>query len=117
MGILSILVLAQVEETSERIDYERLKQQEKIFFYDEAILYEDELADNGTSVLSVKIVSCSLNRMHHSLNRAHLSLCVSLGQRVMASGFFILLRFFLRVDGVVVRLFDTRIHHQVTITR
>ena len=77
----------KVEETSERIDYERLKQQEKIFFYDEAILYEDELADNGTSVLSVKI-------------------------RVMASGFFILLRFFLRVDGVVVRLFDTRIHHQ-----
>ena len=31
----------------------------------------------------------------------------------MASGFFILLRFFLRVDGVVVRLYDTRIHHQV----
>ncbi len=34
-------------------------------------------------------------------------------QRVMASGFFILLRLFLRVDGVLVRLIDTRIYHQV----
>lgn len=77
----------QVEETEERIDYDRLKQQERIYFYDEVILYEDELADNGTAVLTAKI-------------------------RVMASGFFILLRFFLRVDGVLVRLNDTRIYHQ-----
>ena len=34
-------------------------------------------------------------------------------QRVMASGFFVLLRFFLRVDGVLVRMNDTRIYHQV----
>ncbi len=44
-------------DTSDRIDYEQLKQQEQIFFYDEVILYEDELADNGTAVFSVKIVS------------------------------------------------------------
>ena len=31
----------------------------------------------------------------------------------MASGFFVLLRFFLRVDGVLVRMNDTRIYHQV----
>ena len=31
----------------------------------------------------------------------------------MASGFFILMRFFLRVDGVLVRMNDTRIYHQV----
>lgn len=34
----------------------------------------------------------------------------------MASGFFILLRFFLRVDGVIVRLNDTRIYHAVSET-
>ena len=47
----------QVVQTGERIDYEKLKQPEKIYFYDEVILFEDELADNGTAVLSVKIVS------------------------------------------------------------
>ena len=30
---------------------------ERIHFYDEILLFEDELSDNGTSVLSVKIVS------------------------------------------------------------
>ena len=54
---LPSLPLSQVEETDEGIDYSRLKQQERIYFYDDVILYEDELADNGTAVLSVKIVS------------------------------------------------------------
>lgn len=39
------------------IDYERLKMREKILFFDEVILYEDELDDNGCAVLSAKIVS------------------------------------------------------------
>ena len=30
----------------------------------------------------------------------------------MSSGFFILLRFFLRVDNVMVRICDTRIHYE-----
>ena len=47
----------QITETEDRIDYAKLKTQERIYFYDEVILYEDELADNGTAVLSVKIVS------------------------------------------------------------
>ena len=34
-------------------------------------------------------------------------------QRVMASGFFLLMRFFLRVDGVLVRINDTRLYLQV----
>ena len=46
-----------MEETSEGIDYSRLKEQERIYFYDDVILFEDELADNGTAMLSVKIVS------------------------------------------------------------
>ena len=41
---------------------------------------------------------------------------VSLLQRVMACGFFILLRYFLRVDGVLVRLNDTRFYHQASAT-
>ena len=47
----------QVNEASERIDLERLKVREKIHFFGDIMLYEDELADNGRSVLSVKIVS------------------------------------------------------------
>ena len=49
--------LLQVRETEDRIDYEKLKEQERIAFYDEVILFEDELADNGAAVFSVKIVS------------------------------------------------------------
>jgi len=73
--------------TDERIDLEQLKVKEKIFFYEDLILYEDELADNGIAKLNVKL-------------------------RVMQGGFFLLLRFFLRVDGVLVRINDTRIHHK-----
>lgn len=38
----------------------------------------------------------------------------SLPQRVMPSGFFLLLRFFMRVDNVMIRVNDTRLHYQVT---
>ncbi|KAI9502588.1 Tap42 interacting protein [Coemansia spiralis] len=68
------------------IDYEKLKARESILFYDENVLYEDDLGDNGTSQLSYKI-------------------------RIMPSGFFVLQRFFLRVDGVLFRILDTRIYH------
>ena len=39
--------------------------------------------------------------------------CVLSFQRVMQGGFFLLLRFFLRVDGVLIRINDTRIYHKV----
>lgn len=80
-------IIMKVESTKERIDMEQLKVKEKIFFYEDVILFEDELADNGTAKLNVKM-------------------------RVMQSGFFLLLRFFLRVDGVLVRINDTRIYHK-----
>ena len=48
------------------------------------MLYEDELADNGISILSVKI-------------------------RVMPERLLILQRFFMRLDGVLFRLRDTRL--------
>jgi len=81
-------IIMRVKSTKERIDLEQLKVKEKIFFYEDVILYEDELADNGIAKLNVKM-------------------------RVMQGGFFLLLRFFLRVDGVLVRINDTRIYHKV----
>lgn len=44
-------------KTTERIDLERLKAREQIMFFDEVLLFEDELHDHGVSMLSVKIVS------------------------------------------------------------
>jgi type 2A phosphatase activator TIP41 len=50
------------------------------------MLFEDELGDNGSALLNIRV-------------------------RAMPSGFFILQRFFLRVDRVLVRVIDTRIYH------
>lgn len=77
-----------VEETSERIDINRLKVREEILFYDDLTLYEDELADHGHAQYSVKV-------------------------RVMPSSFFILARFYLRIDGALVRINDTRVYHEL----
>lgn len=62
-----------------------LSRPEPILFYDDVMLYEDELADNGIAVMSCKI-------------------------RVMADRLLLLCRFFLRLDGVLVRLRDTRVY-------
>eukprot|EP00252_Welwitschia_mirabilis_P018188 TRINITY_DN40443_c0_g1_i1.p1 TRINITY_DN40443_c0_g1~~TRINITY_DN40443_c0_g1_i1.p1 ORF type:complete len:308 (-),score=61.92 TRINITY_DN40443_c0_g1_i1:223-1146(-) len=70
-------------ECDERIDLVALQSKDPILFYDEVILYEDELADNGVSLLTVKV-------------------------RVMPTCWFLLLRFWLRVDGVLMRVRDTR---------
>jgi type 2A phosphatase activator TIP41 len=45
--------------TEEAIDIEQLKRPDPILFYDENILFEDELADNGTAVLTTKVVKRS----------------------------------------------------------
>lgn len=76
-----------VEETSDKIDVNKLKQKEKILFYHDLTLFEDELHDNGIAVSSVKI-------------------------RVMPSSFFVLLRYFLRVDNVMLRINDTRLFYE-----
>ena len=70
----------------DRIPVERLGPSDApILFYDELVLYEDELGDNGSSMLTVKV-------------------------RVMPEELLVLQRFFLRVDNVVFRVFDTRIY-------
>ena len=55
-----------------------------ILFYKHVPLYEDELADNGISMLDVKI-------------------------RVMNASIFVLSRFFMRIDNVLFRIRDTRL--------
>ncbi|KAL4573142.1 hypothetical protein LXL04_019939 [Taraxacum kok-saghyz] len=72
------------EDCDEQINVAKLASKEPILFYDEVVLYEDELADSGVSFLTVKV-------------------------RVMPSCWFLLLRFWLRVDGALMRLRDTRV--------
>nr|GEV45361.1 TIP41-like protein [Tanacetum cinerariifolium] len=43
------------EESEEQINVAALTSKEPILFYDEVVLYEDELADNGVSLLTVKV--------------------------------------------------------------
>ncbi|WKY06716.1 hypothetical protein Q1695_006695 [Nippostrongylus brasiliensis] len=73
-----------VEPTDEIIDVERLKRQEPIGFYSQMTLYEDELADHGTAEMTVRL-------------------------RAMPTFFFALMRFYLRIDRVLIRVCDTRI--------
>lgn len=73
------------QATTEQIPLELLKRPDPILFFDDVILYEDELADNGITMLSCKI-------------------------RVMPARLLLLCRFFMRLDNVVVRLRDTRIY-------
>ncbi|XP_013185814.2 TIP41-like protein [Amyelois transitella] len=75
-----------IEATNEEIDYNLLKRKEQILFYHDLTLFEDELHDHGISKLSVKI-------------------------RVMPSCWYILMRYFLRVDDVLVRSHETRMFH------
>lgn len=50
----------EVEDTEERIDVEKLKRKDKILFYVDLTLFEDELHDNGIASLSVKMVSVKI---------------------------------------------------------
>ncbi|KAK9652845.1 Tap42 interacting protein [Aspergillus fumigatus] len=73
------------ETTTKPIPIELLKRPDPILFFDEVILYEDELADNGIAMLSCKI-------------------------RVMPDRLLLLSRFFMRLDNVLFRLRDTRLY-------
>lgn len=68
-----------------QIPFEKLKRPDPILLFDEVMLYEDELADNGIAMLNVKV-------------------------RVMPERLLVLQRFFLRLDDVVVRIRDTRVY-------
>lgn len=67
------------------IPIELLKRPDPILFFEEVVLYESELDDNGISVLSCKV-------------------------RVMPDRMLLLCRLFMRLDKVLVRIRDTRIY-------
>ena len=62
-----------------------MKRPDPILFFDEVMLYEDELADNGIAMMSCKI-------------------------RVMPARLLLLCRFFMRLDNVIIRIRDTRVY-------
>ena len=70
-------------ETSRRVDRGVLMTRDPILFFDELTLYESELDDNGESSVTLKI-------------------------RVMPKCWLVLMRFWMRCDGVRVRLRETR---------
>lgn len=71
--------------TTDNIPLELLKRPDPIRFFDEVMLYEDEMADNGITMLSCKI-------------------------RVMPERLLLLCRFFMRLDNVLLRIRDTRVY-------
>ncbi|KAL2111815.1 hypothetical protein VUR80DRAFT_9295 [Thermomyces stellatus] len=73
------------EKTDRTIPLELLKRRDPILFFDDVVLYESELDDNGVSVYSVKV-------------------------RVHEKRMLLLARLFVRVDNVIVRLRDTRVY-------
>ncbi|KAL5964278.1 TIP41-like protein [Taenia solium] len=73
-----------VQSTLEGLDQEFIRSRDPILLFGNIDLFEDELGDNGIALLNVKV-------------------------RVMPTGFFVLQRFFLRVDGCLLRLWDTRL--------
>ncbi|PSS00985.1 TIP41-like family-domain-containing protein [Coniella lustricola] len=67
------------------IPLELLKRRDPILFFDEVVLFESELDDNGISIYSVKV-------------------------RVMEQRMLLLARLYMRLDNVVVRVRDTRVY-------
>ena len=70
--------------TTQEPDQEKLLRRDKILHHTELVMFEDELADNGSSKLLVKC-------------------------RVMPTFILVLLRHYLRVDKVMIRVQETRL--------
>lgn len=70
---------------NEPIPIALLKRPDPILFFEEVVLYESELDDNGISIFSVKV-------------------------RVMPERMLLLCRLFMRLDNVIVRIRDTRVY-------
>ncbi|KAF9874068.1 hypothetical protein CkaCkLH20_08440 [Colletotrichum karsti] len=76
----------KLEDTQTReIPLELLKRRDPILFFDEVVLFESELDDNGISIVSVKV-------------------------RVHEKRMLLLCRLFMRLDNVIVRIRDTRVY-------
>lgn len=77
--------LSRPAASTTQIPLELLKRRDPILFFDEVVLFESELDDNGISVYSVKV-------------------------RVMEQRMLLLARLYMRLDNVVVRVRDTRVY-------
>ncbi|KAF2705667.1 TIP41-domain-containing protein [Pleomassaria siparia CBS 279.74] len=76
---------SKLQPTGTPIPLALLRRPDPILFFDDVMLYEDELADNGIAMLSCKI-------------------------RVMPARLLLLVRYFMRLDDVLVRIRDTRVY-------
>lgn len=119
--------LPQWQTSGDSLDMTLLTARDPIQFYAEVPLYESELDDNGTSQLSVKVLSSSHIAHPGRWSSEHvLSACLYRGMcpfwfrssadlavvsqvRVMPGCWYALLRFFLRVDGTLVRMREARL--------
>lgn len=79
------VVGAPFAPTQRRIPVDLLRRRDSILFFDDVVLYESELDDNGVSVYSAKL-------------------------RVHEKRMLLLCRLFMRLDNVVVRIRDTRLY-------
>ncbi|KAH7103070.1 type 2A phosphatase activator TIP41 [Auriculariales sp. MPI-PUGE-AT-0066] len=79
---------ASPSEPSHTIPLAELTRRDPILYYAQTTLYEDELHDNGSSLVLCRV-------------------------RVMPGCLFALVRFVLRVDNVLFRVHDTRIYHSL----
>lgn len=75
----------KLQDSSDIIPIELLKRRDPILFFDEVVLYESELDDNGISIYSAKL-------------------------RVHENRMLLLCRLFMRLDNVIVRIRDTRVY-------
>ncbi|RDA92790.1 hypothetical protein CP533_0775 [Ophiocordyceps camponoti-saundersi (nom. inval.)] len=78
-------VVVNFRPTKKQIPIELLKRRDPMLFFDEVLLYESELDDNGISVYSAKL-------------------------RVHEKRMLLLCRLFMRLDNVIIRLRDTRVY-------
>ncbi|KAG5920226.1 hypothetical protein E4U42_006276 [Claviceps africana] len=83
-GTVSAPEPALTSSPGARIPLDLLRRRDPILFYDDVVLYESELDDNGVSVYSAKV------RVHE--------------ERMLLLG-----RLFMRLDNVLVRIRDTRL--------
>jgi type 2A phosphatase activator TIP41 len=80
---------ADASNPSHAIPIAELTRRDPILYYAHTTLYEDELHDNGSSLVLARV-------------------------RVMPGCLFALVRFALRVDNVLFRVHDTRVYHSFT---
>ncbi|KAI5366219.1 putative TIP41-like protein [Septoria linicola] len=73
------------DQRKDPIRVDLLSRQDPIQFFDAVDLYEDELADNGIALFNIKV-------------------------RMMPERLLVLSRYFLRLDGVIIRIRDTRVY-------